>query len=293
MKVKPATYYFLCVALLCFGCTNVPKKNFFVEIEGYKIYVEESGRGDPVILLHGGFLDHRMWKSQVDELSKSFRVITIDMPGHGLTVNGDSSVVNNNVLLKVMDSLKIEKAHFIGLSLGGLAVTDFAISYPLRCNKIVLASPGLAGWDFKEDSVLLKQDQERRKTFEMKDTLGFVESFVQSWTDGPKRQPSQVDQKVRESVKQWVLENVKRHEFRGWPRFTEQPPASQVLDSIKSPTLIIVGDIDMKDIIMITNLMESKIPDVRKITMKGVAHMVNLENPIQFDEEVKNFLTSE
>ena len=48
----------------------------------------------------------------------------------------------------------------------------------------------------------------------------------------------------------------------------------------------------MKDIIMITNLMESKITNVRKITIGGVAHMGNLENPIQFNEEVKNFLVS-
>jgi len=274
------------------SCTKIRSKDFFVSVNDYKIYVEETGKGDPVILLHGGLLDHRMWQKQVDDLSKSFRIITIDMPGHGQTVDGDSTIMMNEVLLKVLDSLKIDKANLVGLSLGGVAVTDFAVAHPDRCDKIVLAAPGLVGWDFKEDSVLAKQDEDRRKTFEEKDTLGFAESFVQSWTDGPQRSPDQVNEKVRARVKQCVFENIKRHQFRHWPGFTEHPPASEVLDSIKSPVLIIVGNIDMKDIIMITNLMESKIPNVRKITLDGVAHMVNLENPIQFNEEVKNFLVS-
>jgi pimeloyl-ACP methyl ester carboxylesterase len=233
-----------------------------------------------------------MWSKQVDNLSNNFRVITIDMPGHGLTVNGDCTLMFNRVLLKIMDTLKIEKANFVGLSLGGVAVTDFAINYRDKCDKVILAAPGLVGWDFGQDSVLAKQDEDRNKTFIEKDTLGFVESFVQSWTDGPKRSPKQVDSQVRDTVKLWVHENIKRHQFRHWPGFTEQPPALQVLDSIKSPVLIIVGNIDMRDILMITNLMESKIPDVRKITFDNVAHMVNLESPVQFNEEVKNFLLS-
>jgi len=286
------TCTFLLVSL-CSSCTKLTTKEFFVSVDDYKIYVEETGTGDPVILLHGGFLDHRMWKKQVDELSKTFRVITLDMPGHGLTVNGDTTVTSNKVLLKVMDTLKIKKTNLLGLSLGGVAATDFAISYPDRCHKIILAAPGLVGWDFKQDSVLVQQDEDRSRTFIDKDTLGFVESFVQSWTDGPTRSSDQVNSAIRNTVKQWVYENIKIHQFRHWPGFTENPPASEMLDSVKAPVLIIVGNVDMKDILMITNLMESKFPDARKITFDGVAHMVNLENPIQFNEEVKNFLLSE
>ena len=280
------------IIFLCSSCTKLTKRGLFVSVDDYKIYVEETGKGDPIILLHGGLLDHRMWRKQVDDLSKSFRVITVDMPGHGQTINGDSTIMFNRVLLKIIDTLKIDKASLIGLSLGGVAATDFAISHPDKCDKVILAAPGLVGWDFKQDSVLARQDEDRSKAFATKDTLGFVESFVQSWTDGPQRSPDQVNSEVRDSVKHWVYENIKRHQFRHWPGFTENPPASEVLDSIKSPVLIIVGNIDMKDIVMITSLMESKFPDVRKITFDRVAHMVNLENPIQFNEEVKNFLIS-
>lgn len=292
MRPAITTFFTLLITCLSFSCTKLTTREFFVSVDDYRIYVEETGKGEPIILLHGGFLDHRMWKKQVDDLSKSFRAIAVDMPGHGLTVNGDSTIMFNRVLLKIMDTLKIEKANLLGLSLGGVAVTDFAISHPDKCDKVILAAPGLVGWDFKQDSVLAKQDEDRNKTFMEKDTLGFVESFVQSWTDGPKRSPDQVGSEVRDTVKHWVYENIKRHQFRHWPGFTEDPLASEVLDSIKSPVLIIVGNIDMKDIVMITNLMESKFPDVRKITFDGVAHMVNLENPIQFNEEVKNFLMS-
>jgi 3-oxoadipate enol-lactonase len=283
----------LLMMIASFSCTKLTTKDFFVSVDDYKIYVKETGKGDPVIMLHGGFLDHRMWEKQVDDLSKSFRVITVDMPGHGLTVNGDSTIMINKVLLKIMDTLEIDKANFIGLSLGGVAATDFAVAHPGRCDKIILAAPGLVGWDFKQDSVLVKQDADRQQSFVEQDTLGFAESFVKSRTDGPNRSPDQVNGQVRDTVKQWVHENIKRHKFSHWPGFTENPPASEMLDSIKSPVLIIVGNIDMKDIIMITNLMESKIPDVRKITFDGAAHMVNLENPIQFNEEVKNFLVSD
>src|SRR5688572_1522254 len=138
---------------LCSSCTQLTNNDFFVSVDDYKIYVEETGKGDPIILLHGGLLDHRMWKEQVDDLSKSFRVITVDMPGHGRTINGDSTIMFNRVLLKIMDTLKIDKASLLGLSLGGVAVTDFAISHPDKCDKVILAAPGLVGWDFKQDSV--------------------------------------------------------------------------------------------------------------------------------------------
>jgi len=279
--------------ILCSSCTALTKRSFFVSVNDYRVYVEETGKGDPIVLLHGGLLDHRMWKKQVDDLSRSFRVITVDMPGHGLTINGDSTLLFNHALLKVLDTLKIEKTNIIGLSLGGVAATDFAISYPTRCNKLVLAAPGLVGWEFKEDSVLAKQSEDRNRKIIEKDTLGYVESFVKSWTDGPTRSPDQVNSEIRDTVKRWVYENIKRHQFSHWPGFTENPRASEVLDSVKVPVLIIVGNIDMKDIVMITNLMESKFPDARKITFDGVAHMINLEKPVQFNEEVKNFLISE
>ena len=67
MKLAITTACAILIISLSLSCGKLTNKNFLVSVDDYKIYVEETGRGDPIILLHGGLLDHRMWKRQVDD----------------------------------------------------------------------------------------------------------------------------------------------------------------------------------------------------------------------------------
>jgi pimeloyl-ACP methyl ester carboxylesterase len=130
-------------------------KTGFIKAGELSIYYESTGKGTPVFLLHAGLQDHTMWNQQVPVLAKSHQVITLDLPTHGKTTGWDTTFLMADILKAVMDSMKIQKASFVGLSFGAVCATDVALKYPERVSKLVLAAPGLLGWDefVKQDKI--------------------------------------------------------------------------------------------------------------------------------------------
>jgi 3-oxoadipate enol-lactonase len=267
-----------------------PIKTHLIPIADSRLYVEESGKGPALLLLHGGLIDHRMWEKQVSEFNKYFRVLNCDMRKHGLTQDGDSTFLNAASIALILDAFGISKAHVMGLSLGAVAATDFALTYPERVDKLVLAAPGLIGYELNHDSVLVANTTRQYAAYQRKDTVAFAEYFIRSWTDGPRRKATDVDPKVRAFVTKMVRDNLKSHHWNTPLKFTEKPPAMERLNQIQSPTLVLVGDLDMSDILSISDEMNRKIPTVKKVVIHNAAHMVNLEQPAVFNREVKAFL---
>lgn len=277
------------LAILACGCGNTIKQHW-VMVADSKVYVEESGRGEALILLHGGTLDHRMWAQQVKVFRKHFRVFNIDIRGHGLTQNGDSSYLASDALEAVLDTFRIERAHIAGLSLGAVVATSFALAHPARVNKLVLASPGLIGFEISHDSVYRKHQAAMKAAFTNHDTLAYIESFVRAWTDGPKRRPEDVAPEVRELTLKLTTENVFHNKWRYNPGFTFKPLPITRLHSILTPTLVLAGELDMQDILMIADTLARKIPYAQKVIIPHAAHMINLEQPELFNRTVLDFL---
>ncbi len=94
------------------------------------------------MLVHGALASHTMWKYQVEDLSKSFRVITCDLRGHGESDKGDPSTYSMKLfaedLVGLAEKLGIEKTHLVGYSMGGLVAAQFAVDHPHRLHTLVL-----------------------------------------------------------------------------------------------------------------------------------------------------------
>lgn len=260
-----------------------------------KIYYETSttdSTNPPLILLHAGMLNTAMWRHQADEFSDHYKVIMIDMPGHGNTEN-DTFRLEPAVFMKdIMDSLHISKASIVGVSLGAACVTDFAIAHPERVNKIVLVSSGINGWatKFKMDTTVLQYFDAFFGTLEKGDTAAAAEVFTHFWFDGPFRTPAQVNDSARKYIYNTTLANMQRHHVRGWPAFTE-PPAIDNISKIKVPTLIITGDKDVPFIIEAGKYLETNIAGAKRITIPNAGHMLNIEDPKAFNKAVMDFLS--
>jgi len=120
----------------------------FSNVNGAKIYYEEYGQGEPLILLHGFGRTASDWQPFIPELSKHYRVIAWDMRGHGRSTNPDTSVaflhtVAAQDLLTLMDNLKLDKAKLIGHSSGGIISLYAATLQPQRFEAIVPMSAQL------------------------------------------------------------------------------------------------------------------------------------------------------
>jgi len=261
-----------------------------VHFKNASIYYEKKGSGDPILLVHGGFLEHTMWDPQIADLSKEHTVISIDLPGHGQST-GDTSILIKDVILTVLDSLGINKTSIGGLSLGSAVVQDFVIGYPQRVNKAIFVASGINGYDrkFKIDSLSMSWYNPMRDALERGDTAAAARIFTKSWCIGLFRDSSEMKQSARDYVYTTTLENMREHKVMGWPRFTE-PPAMENIDKISVPVLIIDGNKDLPFIKTASDYLEKTIKGSKRITIPNTAHMPNLEEPELFNKYVLEFL---
>ncbi len=107
----------------------------FATINGLKIYYEESGQGTAVVLLHHFFATASLWKTYVPELSKKYRVIAVDLPGHGRSDYMDTTKVflhkrATEYIIGLIDFLKLDSVYLIGASSGGSITLQLAILRP-------------------------------------------------------------------------------------------------------------------------------------------------------------------
>jgi 3-oxoadipate enol-lactonase len=264
-------------------------KTGFVACGTAKLYYEESGSGSPVIMLHGGSLDCRMWDDQFPVFACHYRTIRYDARGHGCSVSEGGDFSFHDDLCCVMDRLEIKKAAIMGLSMGGYTAVDFTLKYPGRVSTLILASPGLTGYNFKSKEYAVFVGRFRNAS-EENDIEAAVVCSLETWTDGPFRNPSQVRPAVREKVRDMLMGTMQNggSENRAW---ILDPPAINRLNEIAVPTLAIVGDLDMPDIIDIARLIEKNIPGARKVVINGAAHMVNIEKPQEFNDTALDFLS--
>lgn len=140
---------FLSLAVLLLGALPADAEDKFVESEGVRIRYTDEGEGPPVILIHGftasGDLNWRI-PGTVDQLSKRYRVITLDNRGHGKSdkpteVEAYGAKMPQDAL-RVLDALKIEKAHFVGYSMGGMITLKLAATAPERMLSAVVGGMG-------------------------------------------------------------------------------------------------------------------------------------------------------
>ena len=140
----------LIIAMLFFtafqsnGQQSKPADRGYVPVNGIKVYYEVYGEGKPIVLLHGAFYTIDMnWGQLIPELSKTRKVIAIEMQGHGHTPFSDrelSITTLANDVEKVMDYLKIDSADVAGFSMGGSVAYQFAVQSPKRLRKLVIIS---------------------------------------------------------------------------------------------------------------------------------------------------------
>jgi len=149
----------------------------------------------------------------------------------------------------------------------------------------VAVSSGLGGYRFESDFHM----ENRKKmiaAWKSGDFDAVVESFQREWTDGPSRAPEDLDPKIRERVRAMARATVDSvMEGRSL-----QPPAIERLDELDLPMLIVVGELDMPGIHEIADLLVEANPQAELVTIPGVAHMVNLEAPGEFDRLLMEFL---
>jgi pimeloyl-ACP methyl ester carboxylesterase len=148
----------LLIAIIVFAASRTngqqikPYGSGYAPVNGIKVYYEVYGKGTPIVLLHGAFYTIDMnWGQLIPELSKTRKVIALEMQGHGHTPYSDRKLSISTLASDVegvMDYLKIDSADVVGYSMGGSVAYQFAVQSPKRLRKLVIISSTYksSGW---------------------------------------------------------------------------------------------------------------------------------------------------
>ncbi len=264
-------------------------KKGFIEANNTKFYYEMDGSGFPLVFVHAGIADNRMWNEQFHVFAEKYQTIRYDRRGFGQTkmVAGDFSLHND--LYEVLKALDIKQAIFVACSQGGKTATNFTLEHPKMTKALVLVGSALGGFEFDGESPT--QEAEIEKAEEAGDLTRVNELEIQIWVDGQGRTPDQVNPKVRELVKDmnWIALQTPQDLGHEIPL---EPAAANRLAEIKVPTLVVIGDRDTNWAQAASDFLAKNIPNAKKIMMNGVAHLPNMEKPEEFNNHLFEFLNN-
>ena len=260
----------------------------FAEVNGAALYYETVGAGEPVVLLHAGIADRRMWDPQLEALAKRYRVVSFDRRGFGRSPLIDGPYAHHEDLRGLLDGLGIERASLVGCSMGGAAAIDFVLRYPERARSLVLVGSAVSG--AKSEEPPPKEWDELVAADEAGNLERVSELEVRIWVDGPYRSPEEVDPAVRDLVREMNLIALRSEASGLGEERPADPPAAERLGEIQVPALVVVGALDRPEIVARSEALARNVPRARKVVLEGTAHVPNLERPEEFNDAVLAFL---
>jgi pimeloyl-ACP methyl ester carboxylesterase len=257
----------------------------FAPVNGARLYYEVRGRGEPVVLIHGGQLDSRMWDDQFELFAKQFRVLRYDVRGYGGSPRGDRPYSDAEDLAALLDYVTMPKAHLVGLSLGGRIALDFALLRPQRVASLTLSGPGLAGFDttFTEEDkrmfeiIMAARDEGPDKATEL-------------WLKNPYMAPAMEHARLVPRLRLLSRENAHNWLANPFLQRSPLPRAAKQLADVKAPTLLLIGGRDTNQSRDIVDSLAKGIAGAKKVDFPKAGHMLNMEEPEAFNRAVLDFL---
>lgn len=266
----------------------------FVKVDHGELYYEVTGNGPAVLLIHAGVADCSMWHAQIEPFTEHFQVIRYDARGFGRSRTENTTYSNRQDIQDLLDYLEVEKTAVIGISRGGQIAIDYTIEHPGRVWALVTVAAGVSGYEHQphgseKSKVEYEMFTMMEELWEKKDLEALTELEVRMWGDGPGQPIGRAVQNVREELFRMIRSNDARIDGEATPQPLE-PPAFNRLNEIKIPTLVMVGDLDTTGALAMADALAQNIHGARKVIFNNVAHMIPMEQPALFNQEVLSFL---
>lgn len=236
----------------------------FAPVNGIKIWYATFGKGEPVILLHGGLANSNYWGHQVPALAERYRVIVMDSRGHGRSTRDERPYgyeLMATDVIGLMDYLKIPKAAVVGWSDGAILGLEIAIRHRARLSK-------LFAFAANSDPSGVK-DVEKSPVF-----TAFIARAEKEY-EALSATPGQYKSFVEQISRMWATQ----------PHYTAAD-----LKGITTPTWIVDADHDEAIKRENTEFMAAEIPGAGLLIQPEVSHFSFLQDPAQFTWDVMHFL---
>jgi 3-oxoadipate enol-lactonase len=247
-----------------------------INLNGIELAYERSGRGTPLVLIHGYPLDHSIWNDVVSRLEKDFDLILPDVRGFGESTTLDSYSMNDiaSDIALLLDSLKIERAVLAGHSMGGYVALAFAKSFPNRISGLALIASQAVS------------DSPERKEGRYKTAADVKQKGVQLVADAMTDKLS-VNQNVRDGIRPLIAKQGVAGVAGALVAMAEREDSTAFLASFNKPLVLIHGDAD--ELIPIDRAREIKalLSSAYLSELAGAGHMPMMEFPEQTADALK------
>jgi pimeloyl-ACP methyl ester carboxylesterase len=259
----------------------------YADVNGAKIYYEETGQGYPLVFIHAGVADRRMWDEQVAFFADHYRIIRFDLRGFGKTSPVPGSFSYRDDLSGLLACLGVERACLIGCSMGGMTAMDLTLEHPEAVEALVMV--GSAPWGLDLDVPAPTKFAEAEAAEERQDWERLIELSAQIWYDGEGRGPQDVDPVKREFVKQMQRDALPYRSMPQGQPIPMKPSAAERLDELHVPLLIICGTHDTPYIVAASEYMRQHVAHAKKVMLDS-AHLPGMDRPAQFNRILRDFL---
>lgn len=250
------------------------------------LFYRVEGSGPPIVWVHAGIADGRMWEPQVAAFARSNQLIVPDLRGFGRTPLPAGSFGHSEDLMALANHLGIERAVWVGCSMGGTVVLDLALAEPSLVGAMVLANCTPSGFPIT-DPVTRNGWARAGQAFDDGDLVGAATIEMEMWLVGPTRTADAVPNALRSLVTQMILDSYGHGEGEA------DDPAKAAIDhlgGVSVPTLVVSGEHDQSQFRSAGALLADGISDSRHVIIPAAGHLPSLERPEAFNAHVAEFL---
>jgi pimeloyl-ACP methyl ester carboxylesterase len=258
-----------------------------------ELAIDAAGDGMPVVFLHAGVADRRMWRQQLDALGEAnhrYRAIAYDRRGFGDSLHADDAYTQVDDLFRVIDATTSgAPAVLVGCSQGGRIAIDAALAQPARVRALVLVAPAVSGEPDDDDHPpAIRAWIARVEAAEAAADIDAVNALeAHAWLDGPLAAEGRVGGEAR-ALFLAMNDIALRAETRG--EAMHPPSAYARVRELAVPTLVIFGELDFPHIARRCRYLAAEIPRATLTAWPDAAHLPSLEQPQHFNEILLQFL---
>lgn len=252
-------------------------------LEGGRLWYERAGEGFPVVLLHPGLWDSRIWDQQFDEFALYHDAVRYDARGYGRSDLPDRPYSDLGDLSDLLDELGIQRCALVGAATGAQLAIDFALAHPDVADAVVAVAPSVSGYGWADAGLdeLVEQVDRAVRAGELEHAMD-IELAV--WA------PLSSAGKASERVRGIAMDNI--GVLRLDHALLESTPSALArLGDVRAATLVIVGDRDLGEIHAIADLLVASIPGATKRVVGEADQLVNVCRPDRFNRLVLDFLS--
>ncbi|MFD6228857.1 alpha/beta fold hydrolase [Streptomyces sp. NPDC060232] len=251
---------------------------------GHLSYVV-TGDGPPVVLVHAGIADHRMWDAVVPALAERYTVIRYDLRGFGQSAPPSGPFTEAGDLRRLLDHLGHERVRLVGASWGGRVAVDFTLTHPDRVHSLALLAAPWPGYGWGAE--MIAYDEAETAALAAGDLDAAVATNLDMWVRGPARTWDDVATGLADRLRDPIRTSLVNQDVVGEH---SQGVARGDLSGISAPTLVGIGTLDVADFQDIARRYAAEIPGAALVEFPTAAHLIALDAPTELTAALTPFL---